>query len=85
MWLRAESRPHNRADTGCKSVATFVIGLVTLLAPSEVIRVFDGYDPTKHHIVRFIGTALIGFSVTGRLQTGFKGYSYACSSQRTVL
>ena len=53
------------------AVATFGIGLVTLLAPSEVIRIFDGYDPTNYHFVRFIGTALIGFSVTNWLYSSF--------------
>lgn len=43
--------------------ATLIIGLITLLAPEEIVRIFDGYDPSNYHFVRFIGTALIGFAV----------------------
>jgi hypothetical protein len=51
--------------------ATLVIGLITLLAPEEIIRIFDGYDPGNYHFVRFIGTALIGFAVTNWLYSYF--------------
>lgn len=53
------------------ALATFIIGLITLLAPEEVIRVFDGFDPSNYHFVRFIGTALIGFAVTNWLYSSF--------------
>lgn len=42
---------------------TFFIGIVTLIAPGEIVRIFDGYDAPNNHFVRFIGTALIGFAV----------------------
>lgn len=54
------------------AIATFVIGLITLFAPEEIIRIFDGYDPGNYHFVRFIGTALIGFAVTNWLYSFFK-------------
>jgi Na+-driven multidrug efflux pump len=53
------------------AVATFGIGLITLLAPSEIIHIFDGYDPGNYHFIRFIGTALIGFAVTNWLYSSF--------------
>jgi hypothetical protein len=53
------------------TVATFVIGLATLFFPAELIRIFDGYDSSNFHFVRFIGTALIGFSVTNWLYSTF--------------
>jgi hypothetical protein len=51
--------------------ATLVIGFLTLLAPEEIVRIFDGYDPSNYHFVRFIGTALIGFAVTNWLYSSF--------------
>jgi hypothetical protein len=54
------------------AIATLVIGLITLFAPEEIIRIFDGYDPGNYHFVRFIGTALIGFAVTNWLYSFFK-------------
>src|SRR5690349_12340001 len=54
------------------AVATLLIGLITLIAPEEIIRIFDGYDPGNYHFIRFIGTALIGFSVTNWLYSSFE-------------
>jgi hypothetical protein len=54
------------------AVATFAIGLVTLFFPAELIKIFDGYDSSNFHFVRFIGTALIGFSVTNWLYSSFR-------------
>lgn len=45
------------------AAATAVIGLITLIAPREVVAMFDGYHGNNLHFVRFIGTALIGFAV----------------------
>jgi hypothetical protein len=52
--------------------ATLLIGLITLLAPEVIVRIFDGYDPSNYHFVRFIGTALIGFAVTNWLYSSFE-------------
>lgn len=54
------------------AIATLVIGLITLFAPEEIVRIFDGYDPGNYHFVRFIGTALIGFAVTNWLYSFFQ-------------
>ena len=53
------------------AIATLIIGLITLAAPEQIIRIFDGYDPGNYHFVRFVGTALIGFSVTNWLYSTF--------------
>ena len=51
--------------------ATFVIGLSTLFAPQLIVRWFDGFGGPNLHLVRFLGTALIGFSVTNWLYSQF--------------
>ena len=54
------------------AAVTFAIGLVTLLFPGMVIEIFDGYQADNFHFVRFIGTALIGFSVMNWLYSKFE-------------
>lgn len=46
---------------------TLIIGLITLLAPNQIVGWFDGFDAPNYHMVRFIGTALTGFAVTNWL------------------
>lgn len=57
------------------ALATFVIGLATLLAPGLIVQIFDGYSEGNFHFVRFIGTALIGFSVSNWLYSGLDDLS----------
>lgn len=53
------------------AIATFTLGTITLLAPDFVVRVADGYSGDNYHLVRFIGTALIGFGVMNWLYSNF--------------
>lgn len=53
------------------AIATFVLGTITLLAPGFVVKAADGYSGENYHLVRFIGTALIGFGVTNWLYSNF--------------
>lgn len=46
------------------AIATFILGAITLLAPGFVVELAEGFSSENTHIVRFIGTALIGFGVT---------------------
>ena len=45
------------------ALTTFFLGLFIIIKPDLLIMWFDGYSAGDYHIVRFIGTALIGFSV----------------------
>ena len=53
------------------ALTTFIIGIITLFAPQAIIRIFDGYSAPNFHFVRYIGTALIGFSVANWLYSRF--------------
>lgn len=57
----------NRTVSGVlqiSALATLVIGVATLISPGTIVSWFDGEMVDNFHFVRFIGTALIGFSVT---------------------
>lgn len=54
------------------AVTTFGLGLATILVPDLIVRWFDGDNSESHHFVRFIGTALIGFSVTNWIYSNLK-------------
>ena len=46
------------------ALITLLLGIATLLAPQLIVDWFDGQRTLDdYHFVRFIGTALIGFSV----------------------
>jgi Na+-driven multidrug efflux pump len=53
------------------ALTTFVIGGITLVAPDEIVRIFDGSGTESNHMVRFIGTALIGFAVMNWLYSSY--------------
>jgi len=53
------------------AIATFVLGIITLLAPDFVVAVANGYSNGNYHLVRFIGTALIGFGITNWFYSKF--------------
>lgn len=53
------------------AIATCAIGLVVLLFPQMITQVFDGYNGSNYHFIRFIGTALLGFAVMNWLYAGF--------------
>lgn len=55
---------------------TFWIGLGTLLIPEVIIHWFDGFEAPNLHFVRFIGTALIGFSVINWLYSRLNNLEY---------
>ena len=46
------------------ALITLLLGIATLLLPQVIVDWFDGQRTLDdYHFVRFIGTALIGFSV----------------------
>lgn len=49
------------------ALATFLLGAGTILASPHIIEWFVGHGVKDYHFVRFIGTALIGFSVANWL------------------
>lgn len=53
------------------ALATLGIGLGTLILPGVIIGWFAGDKTESHHFVRFIGTALIGFSVSNWIYSKF--------------
>jgi hypothetical protein len=57
------------------AITTLAIGLVTLFAPTQIVSWFDGYDAPNNHMVRFIGTALIGFAVSNWLYSRADDYT----------
>jgi hypothetical protein len=59
------------------ALTTLFIGLATLLLPERAIGWFDGGGGESSHFVRFIGTALIGFSVMNWLYSRSDDLRYA--------
>lgn len=57
------------------ALTTFVLGVGIVLRPDLIVSWFDGYSGNNYHFVRFIGTALIGFSVMNWLYSRFKTIS----------
>ena len=57
------------------AIATFILGIITLLAPDFVVMVADGYSNGNYHLVRFIGTALIGFGIMNWFYSTFDDLS----------
>ncbi len=62
-----EARSSVRLVLRMAAIATFLIGLATLLKPDTIIAWFDGSAGESNHMVRFIGTALIGFATANWL------------------
>jgi Na+-driven multidrug efflux pump len=54
------------------AVATFILGGITLFFPDLVVEISDGYSTGNYHLVRFIGTALIGFGITNWFYSTFE-------------
>jgi O-antigen/teichoic acid export membrane protein len=54
------------------ALATFLLGAGTILATPHVIEWFVGHGVHDYHFVRFIGTALVGFSVANWLYSSIK-------------
>ncbi|MDQ3123426.1 MAG: hypothetical protein M3Q14_01950 [bacterium] len=57
--------------------STLIIGVGTLLFPDLIVSWFDGTSGESNHFVRFIGTALIGFSVANWLCSRLPDLSHA--------
>lgn len=53
------------------AIVTLIIGCITLLAPAQVVSIFDGFEAHNLHFVRFIGASLIGFSIGNWLYSYF--------------
>lgn len=49
------------------ALATFILGVGTILAPPHIVEWFVGHGVQDVHFVRFIGTALTGFAVANWL------------------
>jgi len=64
-----------RAILRLAAIATLILGAITLLAPNFVVSISDGYSNGNFHLVRFIGTALIGFGVMNWLYSTFEDLS----------
>lgn len=53
------------------ALATFFLGAFIIIAPHQALLWFDGSSTGNYHFLRFLGTALVGFSVTNWLYSKF--------------
>jgi fluoride ion exporter CrcB/FEX len=53
------------------AVATAILGLIVLVWPNQIVAEVEVHKTTSTHFVRFIGAALIGFSVLNWLYSSF--------------
>lgn len=53
------------------AAATFLLGIFIIIAPYQTLLWFDGSSTGNYHFLRFLGTALIGFSIMNWLYSKF--------------